>query len=56
MNTDRFLIRDIKPLHGLQLYFELVIEPRRIELAELIANRSGKTNKIKVQYIERDEK
>jgi len=55
MDTDRFLIQDIKPMHGLQLYFEKVIEPRRIELAELIANRSGKTTKIKVNYIERED-
>lgn len=42
------LIQDIKPYKGIQLHFEKYIRPRSIELAELIANRSGKTTKIKV--------
>lgn len=40
---------DIKPYTGFNLLFQRDIEPRRLELAELMANRSGKTTKIAVR-------
>jgi hypothetical protein len=42
------LIQDIKPYTGFSAYYQKWVEPRRIELAEAMARRSGKTTKIKI--------
>jgi hypothetical protein len=42
------MITDVRPYTKISGHYMKYIEPRRLELAELMANREGRTTKIKV--------